>query len=206
MSLWNDIKSDYVRHGSSMRNFAFWAVANYHYGRWARTLPKPLRAPASKLYGLGLFVVEATSGILVNCEATIGEDFHLVHSGNIKIHPASVIGDRVGIMQDVTLGTAMERSGAPIIGNDVFIGAGAKILGGVRIGDRARIAANSLVVTDVPPDTTAIGVPARIMRYTGRKPEAAFVDGATPGVQTADPAPAGAALRARTAPDLGADA
>ncbi|MCC7074838.1 MAG: serine acetyltransferase [Deltaproteobacteria bacterium] len=177
MSLWSDIKKDYVRHGSSARNFAFWAVANYRYGRWASELPAPLRAPAGKVYGLGLMLVEITSGILLNRETTIGEDFHLVHSGNTKIHPRSVIGDRVGIMQDVTLGTTVERNGAPIIGNDVFIGAGAKILGNVRIGDRARIAANSLVITDVPPDTTAIGVPARIMRYTGRKAEDSSADG-----------------------------
>jgi len=168
MQLWDEVRRDYVRHGGTVRNLAFWAVANYHFGRWANELPVVLRVPLGRVYGFGLLAVEVTSGILLNREATIGDDFHLVHSGNIKIHPATVIGDRVGIMQDVTLGTSPERNGAPIIGNDVFIGAGAKVLGPVRIGDRARIAANSLVVSDVPPDTTAIGVPARIMKYTGR--------------------------------------
>jgi serine O-acetyltransferase len=91
-----------------------------------------------------------------------------VHGWNIKIHPDSVIGARVGIMHDVTLGTNMERPGAPVIGDDVFIGAGARILGGVHIGNGARIAANSLVIGDVPAGATAVGVPARVMQYTGR--------------------------------------
>lgn len=168
MRLLDELRADYERHGSSLRNMAFWAIATYRFGRWADGQPKLVRRAGGKLYGALSLFVEATSGILLNREANIGDDFHLVHSGNIKIHPQCVIGRRVGIMQDVTLGESVERPGAPIIGDDVFIGAGAKVLGPVRIGDRARIAANSLVVTDVPPDTTAIGVPARIMRYTGR--------------------------------------
>jgi serine O-acetyltransferase len=168
MPLLDELKADYERHGGSLRNLAFWAMATYRLGNWAEELPEPLRGAGGKVYGALSLFVEATSGILLNREAKIGKDFHLVHSGNIKIHPDCVIGDRVGIMQDVTLGETVERKGAPIIGNDVFIGAGAKVLGPVKIGDRARIAANSLVVTDVPPGCTAIGVPAKIMRYTGR--------------------------------------
>ncbi|MGB8298140.1 MAG: serine acetyltransferase [Polyangia bacterium] len=121
-----------------------------------------------KMYGAMSLFIEATSGIILPREAQLGKDFHLVHAGNTKIHPQSVIGDRVGIMHDVTLGTTPDGCGVPTIGDDVFIGAGAKILGAVKIGDRARVAANSLVISDVPPDTTAIGVPARILRYTGR--------------------------------------
>jgi serine O-acetyltransferase len=168
MSLLDDLRSDYRRHDSSMRNLAFWAIATYRFGKWTLDLPRPLRFVGSKIYGALSLCVEMSTGILLNREATIGRDFHLVHAGNIKVHPATIIGDRVGIMQDVTLGTAVERNGAPIIGDDVFIGAGAKVLGPVRVGARARIAANSLVISDVPPDTTAIGVPARILRFTGR--------------------------------------
>ena len=160
--------SDYRRHGQSLRNLAFWGIATYRFGRWAGRLPPGLRVVGGKVYGAMALVLEVASGIVIAREAEIGEDFHLVHSGNIKIHPRTVIGDRVGIMQDVTLGTTPDNCEAPTIGNDVFIGAGAKVLGAVKIGDRARIAANSLVISDVPPDTTAIGVPAKILRYTGR--------------------------------------
>jgi serine O-acetyltransferase len=169
MTLLRELKADYARHGSSLRNMAFWAMATYRFGRWANEQPAPVRTAGGRMYGAMSLFVEATSGILLNREAVVGEGFHLVHAGNIKIHPKCVIGRRVGIMQDVTLGEG-ERPGAPVIGDDVFIGAGAKVLGPVHIGDRARIAANSLVITDVPADSTAIGVPAKILRYNGRRP------------------------------------
>jgi serine O-acetyltransferase len=117
----------------------------------------------SKWYGLNLFLILITSGIRLYRETKIGEDLHLIHSGNIQIHPRTIIGDRCGIQQDVTIGTNFGEE-TPVIGNDVYIGAGAKILGGVTIGDGAVIAANSLVITDVPPNTTAIGVPARLWK------------------------------------------
>lgn len=168
VSFWAELRADYRRHGRSLFSLPFWAIATYRFGNWCDTWPQPFRYVGGKIYGLLLLWVEITTGILLNREVRVGKDFHLVHSGNIKIHPGTVIGDRVGIMHDVTLGTTPEREGAPRIGNDVFIGAGAKILGPVTIGDRARVAANSLVIADVPPDTTAIGVPAKILRFTGR--------------------------------------
>jgi serine O-acetyltransferase len=170
MSVLHDLRDDFRRHGGSWRNPAFWAVATYHLGNWAERLPQPLRGVGGKVYGALYFFVEISSGITLTREARVGRDLHLVHSGNIKVHPGTVIGDRVGIMHDVTLGTAGPRDTPPVVGNDVFIGAGAKILGPVKIGDGAWIAANSLVIQDVPPGSTAIGVPAKILRYTGRKP------------------------------------
>ncbi len=125
----------------------------------------PLRWILRKIYGFNLFIILITSGIRLYCETQIGEDFHLIHSGNTSIHPQTVIGDRCGIQHDVTIGVNID-SGAPVIGNDVYIGAGAKILGAITIGDGATIAANSLVITDVPAHTTAMGVPARIWKYS----------------------------------------
>jgi serine O-acetyltransferase len=168
MGLFEDLFADFKRHGSSLRNMAFWAVATYRIGNWTERLPSPLKEVGGKLYGVLSFAVELASGITLNREARIGRDLHLVHSGNIKVHPGTVIGDRVGIMHDVTLGTGGPRDGVPTIGNDVFIGAGAKVLGPVKVGDGSWIAANSLVVQDVPAGTTAIGVPAKILRYPGR--------------------------------------
>lgn len=198
MLLFDEIKADYRRHGSSASNPAFWALATYRFGRWAAELPRPARAVGGKLYGAMALAVELTSGITLHREVEIGAAFHLVHSGNIKIHPATRIGDRVGIMHDVTLGSAMDRPGAPTLGDDVFVGAGAKVLGCVTIGNRARIAANSLVVTDVPADATAIGVPAKILRYTGRpQPIVAPRDG-----EVAEPPPSSPPAAGPTRPQL----
>jgi serine O-acetyltransferase len=169
MELIEQLKRDYVHHGKTWGNIAYWAVLTYRVGRWSETRPQPFRWLGGKVYGAMFLFVEITSGITLHREARIGRDCHLVHAGNIKVHPGCVIGDRVGIMQDVTLGEG-ERPGAPVIGDDVFIGAGAKVLGPIHIGNGARIAANSLVITDVPDGATAIGVPARILTYSGRQP------------------------------------
>jgi serine O-acetyltransferase len=170
--MFDQLREDYKRHESSVLNPALWAVLNYRYGVWAARIElAPLRWLASKMYGLFSFLVLITSGIRLHRQVQIGKGFHLIHSGNIQIHPNTVIGDYCGIQQDVTLGTAMERKGAPIIGNNVYIGKGATILGKVTIGDNVRVAANTLVIDDVPPNTTAIGVPARVIKYTGRPQE-----------------------------------
>lgn len=166
MRLLDELKGDFERHGSSWTNLAFWAVATYRFGRWSEEQPLLVRSCCGKLYGALRMLVEINSGITLHREATVGQELHLVHSGNIKIHPRSVIGSRVGIMHDVTLGEG-ERPGAPVIGDDVFIGAGAKVLGPIHVGDGAHIAANTLVISDVPAGATAIGVPARILRYSG---------------------------------------
>lgn len=170
--MFEQFRSDYQRHEQGLLNPALWAVWNYRYGRWALTVRfPPLRWLTSKIYGLNMFLILISSGIRLHREAIIGKDLHLIHSGNIHIHPATVIGDRCGIQHDVTLGNNMNRKGVPKVGNDVYIGTGATILGPVTIGDGARIAANSLIISDVPPGATAIGVPARIMQYTGRPPK-----------------------------------
>jgi serine O-acetyltransferase len=142
-----------------------WVSGVYHFGSWTHQMPAGLpRKVLSKIYGALRLGVELTTGCTIHREAKIGDDLHLVHGWNIRIHPCVVIGDRCGIMHDVTIGTNMDRGGVATIGDDVFIGAGAKILGKLTIGDRAVIGANSLVIADVPPGATAIGVPARVMR------------------------------------------
>ncbi len=167
--MFREIRADYRRHGSSILNPALWAVVNYRFGvRVLRLRLQPLRWLGGKIYGLNLFLILITSGIRLYRETKIGSDFHLIHSGNISIHPDAVIGDRCGIQQDVTIGMSM-GPGVPVIGDDVYIGAGAKVLGRVSVGDGAVIAANSLVISDVPPRSTAIGVPARVWGYSAVK-------------------------------------
>ena len=159
--MFDEIRKDYERHGSSFLNPALWAVWNYRFGRWALGLRFALlRWSFSKLYGMNQFILKITSGIQIPREAQIGQGFHIIHGQNIIIHPDVVIGDRCGIMHNVTIGTNM-KSGAPRLGDDVFLGAGAVVIGRISIGNQVIIGANSLVKDDVPDDVVMLGVPAR---------------------------------------------
>jgi serine O-acetyltransferase len=156
------LKEDFERHQRSLRHLGLWVVGVYHFGVWANQRQSRLaRWLSSKAYGVSSLLVELGTGCSLDRRTQVGEGLHVVHSGNIRIHPDAVIGQRCGIMNDVTIGTAMDRPGAPRIGDDVFIGSGARILGPITIGDRATIAANTLVITDIPAGAHVIGVPGR---------------------------------------------
>lgn len=162
-TMWDKLRSDYVRHGSSIMDAAFISLCIFRYGKWADSRNWPLaRKVANFFYGLlKIFVLNVTK-IWIPPQTVIGKDFHIIHAeGSLSIHPHTIIGDRVGVMHNVTIGTNM-CAGAPIIGNDVFIGVNSTVLGKIRIGDRVRIAANTAVTTNVPSDSVAIGSPAKI--------------------------------------------
>lgn len=168
--LLKDLRDDWDRHGRRLTNPALWALATYRYGRWSRNLPsRTLQRVGSKVYGGLALAVQISSGIEIGLDVDAGEELRLLHASNIKIHPEAVLGDRVSVMHDVTIGTNGNEGGAPVIGDDVFIGAGAKVLGSIRVGNGALIAANSLVITDVPEGVTMVGVPARASPFSGKR-------------------------------------
>ncbi|RYZ35378.1 MAG: serine acetyltransferase [Myxococcaceae bacterium] len=103
----------------------------------------------------------AVMGIEIGKDVTLGKGVYFVHSLGVVIGGDSRIGDRVRFYGNNTVGTAKDN-GYPVIEDDVWIGAGARILGPVRIGARSRIGANAVVLQDVPPDSVAVGIPARI--------------------------------------------
>jgi serine O-acetyltransferase len=140
------------------------ALTTHRFGRWAANLSStPLRWLFCKVYGLVNMVVGHLTKIWLPPGATLGEGIHLIHgSGFIALHPTVVIGKRCGIMHNVTIGENM-REGAARIGDDVFIGTGAVILGPVVIGDRVRIGANAVVTTDVPSDSIVMSPTCKIM-------------------------------------------
>jgi len=108
------------------------------------------------------------TGIEIHPGATIGRRFFIDHGMGVVIGETALIGDDVTLYQGVTLGgTGKERGKRhPTLGNDVIVGVGAKVLGAIEIGDGARIGGGSVVLKDVPPHTTAVGVPARAVAWT----------------------------------------
>jgi len=115
------------------------------------------------------------TGIEIHPAATIGTGFFIDHGMGVVVGETAEIGDYVTLFQGVTLGGTGKEHGKrhPTIGNHVVIGAGAKILGGIRVGDNVKIGANSVVLKSIPSNSTVIGVPARIIKAEGeRMPEA----------------------------------
>ena len=111
------------------------------------------------------------TGIEIHPAATLGKGLVIDHGTGVVIGETAEIGDNVTIYQGVTLGGTGKDTGKrhPTIGDNVLIGAGAKILGPVYIGNNARIASGSVVLTDIPDNATAAGVPAVVVRKNGEK-------------------------------------
>ena len=112
------------------------------------------------------------TGIEIHPGAQIGRRLVIDHGMGIVIGETAVVGDDCLIYHGVTLGGTGKESGKrhPTIGNNVMIACGAKVLGPFKVGDNARIAANAVVLQEVPDDATAVGIPAKIVRIAGEKP------------------------------------
>lgn len=109
------------------------------------------------------------TGIEIHPGATIGEGLFIDHGVGVVIGETTIIGNNCTLYQGVTLGGTGKEHGKrhPTLGNNVMVGAGAKILGPITIGDNARIAAGAVVLNDIPADSTAVGVPARVVKIAG---------------------------------------
>jgi len=156
-----------------MLNPAVWAIFWFRFGHWIykEGSPRLLRPFLQVIHVLGAVYFEALQQMRLDCSAQIGPGLYIAHNGGIVLHPRAVIGERCQLAHQVTIGTlGLGRDGVPWIGNDVYIGTGAVIIGGIRIGDGARIAANSLVNRDVPAGAIVMGVPAKVVRIAGAKP------------------------------------
>lgn len=109
------------------------------------------------------------TGIEIHPGAQIGKGLLIDHGAGVVIGETAVIGDDCTIYQNVTLGGTGKDRGKrhPTLGNNVLVGAGAKILGPFKVGDNSRVAAGAVVLEEIPPNSTAVGVPARIVRKNG---------------------------------------
>ena len=136
----------------SLRDYQKWKARG---GAWAR--------PMAQLCVLRHRFWSVICGAHIPLDCQIEGGLLIPHPNGIVIHHETRIGPNCLILQQVTLGTNGPLSRVPVIGGHVDIGAGAKILGDVRVGDHAKIGANAVVLSDVPAGATAVGVPARIV-------------------------------------------
>jgi serine O-acetyltransferase len=160
--MFDNLRNDFVSHGRSLGSQGFWVMAVYRFGRWRYTVkPAVLRKACSLLYHIAFKLVQVVTGIELPCEVEIGRNFTIDHFGGIIVSGYAKLGDNCRIRNGVVIGLRrVEEKVAPVIGNNVDIGAGAKLLGSIRIGDNSLIGANAVVLCDVPPNSIAAGVPA----------------------------------------------
>ena len=116
-------------------------------------------------------LARAATGIEIHPGATIGKSFFIDHGMGVVIGETAEIGDNCTLYQGVTLGGTGKDVGKrhPTLGNNVLVGAGAKVLGPFKIEDNSKIAANAVVLKEVPEGSTAVGIPAKVVRRDGQK-------------------------------------
>lgn len=137
-----------------------WALFYYRIAHWFYS--KKFKVIGRMISGLGQFLTV----IDIHPGAKLGRRVFIDHGAGVVIGETAIIGDDVLIYQQVTLGGVSLTKGKrhPTIENGVVIGAGAKVLGNIVIGENSKIGANSVVVKDVPNDSTAVGIPARVLK------------------------------------------
>lgn len=151
--------------------FGSMAVIVYRFGSWVINL----RIPIIKHFLLFLYLpaklfILIIAGVSIMPRTEIGKGFIIHNFSSIFIY-AQKIGENCTVQQGVTIGNIKGSAHPPIIGNNVYFGAGSKALGDVTIGNNIIIGANSLVITSVPDNCTVVGVPARIVSCAARKSE-----------------------------------
>jgi serine O-acetyltransferase len=166
----DNLREDWQTHERRLSRQGLWVMAVYRFGRWRYQIRwRAVRAPFSALYKILKVLSEILTGVELPCETVVGRRFRIDHFGGIIISGDAVFGDDCIVRNGVTVGLRNTgESGSPILGDRVDVGAGAKILGAIRIGDDVAIGANAVVLTDVPSNSIAVGIPARILP---RKPK-----------------------------------
>ena len=162
--MFDNIRADLRAQGCDWAAQGFWVMLVYRFGRWRYSVrPALLRKLFSFIYKVLFKLVQIVTGIELPCEVVVGRNFVIDHFGGIVISGYAKFGDDCRIRNGVVVGLKnVHDPVAPVIGNNVDIVAGAKLLGSIRIGNNVVIGANAVVLTDVPDDSLAVGVPAII--------------------------------------------
>lgn len=162
--MFDNIRADLQTYGGDWGAQGFWVMLVYRFGRWRYGVrPALLRKLFSLIYKVLFKFVQIITGIELPCEVVVGRNFVIDHFGGIVISGYARFGDDCRIRNGVVVGLKnVSEPIAPIIGNNVDIGAGAKVLGNIRIGNNVVIGCNAVVLIDVPDDALAVGVPATV--------------------------------------------
>ena len=162
--MFENIRADLRAHSGDWAAQGFWVMLVYRFGRWRYGVrPALLRKLLSLVYKVLYKLVQILTGIELPCEVVIGRNFVIDHFGGIVISGYAQFGDDCRIRNGVVVGLKnVHEPIAPVIGNNVDIGAGAKVLGNIRIGNNVVIGANAVVLIDVPDNSLAVGVSAII--------------------------------------------
>jgi serine O-acetyltransferase len=160
--MFDNVRQDLQNYKGNWSAQGFWVMVVYRFGRWRYGVrPLLLRKMLSFLYKILFKVIQVVAGVELPCEVEIGRNFIIDHFGGIVISGYAKFGDNCRIRNGVVVGLKdKDDPCAPVIGNNVDIGAGAKILGRITIGDNVLVGANAVVVRDVPDNSVAVGVPA----------------------------------------------
>ena len=179
MSLWSDAKNMAEKDPAAK---SVWEVI-FLYAGWHALL---FHRPAHFFYRHGMFFIARLisqigrffTGIEIHPGAKLGQNLFIDHGMGIVIGETAVVGDNCTIYHGVTLGGTGKDVGKrhPTIGNNVLIGAGAKVLGPFTVGDNAMIGSNSVVLSEIPPDTTVTGIPGRAVKQQQQRVPSSDLD------------------------------
>jgi serine O-acetyltransferase len=168
IGLWQLLVEDWRTHHRRFMLPGFHAVAVHRIGVWARGQVWPVRKGVGLLYtAVATLLIRGVYGVELPRTTVVGRRVCIGHHQGVVIGTSVVIGDDCLIRQGLTLGQTADADGPmgqPVVGNGVHFGAGATVIGSVRIGDGARIGPGAIVTTNIPPGATAFAAPARVMR------------------------------------------
>lgn len=162
--MFENIRADLATYHNDWGAQGFWVMLVYRFGRWRYQIRNSiLRKCFSFIYKILYKLVQILTGIEFPCEVQVGEHFVIDHFGGIVVSGYAKFGDHCRIRNGVVVGLKnVDEPCAPTIGDHVDIGAGAKVLGNIKIGNHVTIGANAVVLCDVPDYSIAVGIPAKI--------------------------------------------
>lgn len=171
------VKSDLFRYanGNKLRDhiYHYFISPGYRYTYWLRLCTylysRKISRFAFPIAWLVYHRLQLKYGIGISFKQTIGPGLFIGHHGGIFTNERSVIGKNCNLSHEVTIGLSLrgEKRGVPVIGDNVYIGPGAKIFGKVKIGNNAAVGANCVVTGDVPENAVVVGVPGKVISYQG---------------------------------------